>query len=476
MCTCINGGCALSSVCKNGENIIALQNIRSLLPKIEQVRWFLKEHPIDFLCLNETWLNNSIDDAEILIDGYNIIRKDRNNLSTQKPRNTKKPVGGGVLIYVKETYSYKIRNDLVTDDIECLWIEVKLAGISPFLVGTFYRPPSVNKEYNEKIKTNIERAGLDNKQMYITGDFNIDYNNKVSNLITEIEELHGLTQIVKFPTRVTPSSSTSIDLILTTNPELHKNTEPLKIGWSDHYMVFTVIDFKTKNKNANHHKYATFRSYKKFNEHLFIAEIKQSFPHLETDHCSVNESWHKWKDKFLQICDKHAPLRHMRVKNRNNPWIDNDVLEKMYERDHKHRKAVSSKDNELWNQYKCLRNEVTALIRQKKKEYYVSKLETSKTSKEMWSVMNSIVPNKKKSNTIPPEMNANKFNKYFAEIGITLANKHKDVKLQWKNPEYTNSFKFKNPTRKFILKKLIKLPNKSNLDILLIIYVIPYAI
>jgi hypothetical protein len=260
--------------------------------------------------------------------------------------------------------------------------------------------------------------------MYITGDLNIYYNCKVSNLITEIEELHNLNQIVRFSTRVTPTNSTSIDVFLTTNPELHVKTELLKIGLSDHYMVYTIIDFKTKSKKVNH-KYATFRSYKKFNESCFINEIKKSFLQIELDHCNVNESWHKWKDKFLHICDKYAPIRRMRVKNRNNPWIDNEVLDKMYERDHIHKKAVSCKDDELWNQYKLLRNEVTSLIRNKKKEYYVDKLESSKTSKEMWNIMNSIVPNKKNGNTIPPEMDANKFNKYFSEIGLTLANKHR---------------------------------------------------
>jgi hypothetical protein len=346
-----------------------------------------------------------------------------------------------------------------------LWVEVKLPGISPFLVGTFYRPPSVKKEYNDKIKTNIEKASLDNKQMYITGDFNIDYNCKVSNLITEIEDLNNLKQLVRFPTRVTPTSSTTIDIILTTNPELHTKTEPLKIGLSDHYMVFTTINFKSKMRNVDH-KYATFRSYKNFNESAFVNEVKTSFLQIELDQSNVNESWHKWKDKFLQICDKFAPIRRMRVKNRNNPWMDNEVLDKMYERDYIHKKAVSDRDNELWKQYKCLRNEVTSLIRRKKKEYYVTKLESSKTSKEMWNVMKCIVPNKKNGNTIPPEMDANKFNKYFAEIGLTLANKHKDVNLPWKNPDCLKSFKFKSPTNKFILKKLKNLPTKSNLDIL----------
>ena len=46
--------------------------------------------------LDETIANN-----EVLIDGYQIIRKDRNRH------------GGGVLLYIRDTINYKLRNDLM---------------------------------------------------------------------------------------------------------------------------------------------------------------------------------------------------------------------------------------------------------------------------------------------------------------------------------------------------------------------------
>ena len=130
-------------------------------------------------------------------------------------------------------------------------------------------------------------------------------------------------------------------------------------------MVYTIIDLKVKHSNLNH-KYATFRSYKKFNENVFIDDVKKSFVKSVFDNNDINASWEEWKCKFLTICDKHAPIRKMRVKNKNTPWIDNEVLDKMYERDFKHKKAVTSKNEEIWNEYKTLRNDVTQLMRQKR--------------------------------------------------------------------------------------------------------------
>ncbi len=34
--------------------------------------------------------------------------------------------------------------------------------------------------------------------------------------------------------------------------------------------------------------------------------------------------WNKWKDEYLNICNRHAPFKEIRVKDRYNPWITSD--------------------------------------------------------------------------------------------------------------------------------------------------------
>ena len=467
ICTCHIENCKLAEICKRKEITIALLNVRSLYPKIDQLRSFLNQHPLDFLCINETWLNDNIGNSDINIDGYNIVRKDR---KTRMPQTTctnplKKSHGGGVLIYVRDNYSYKLRNDLITNDIECLWIEVKIPGTEPFLINTCYRPPSANKEYNTSIARNIEKACLDGKEMYIFGDFNIDYNTNKVSLIKDLETIHNLSQIVNFDTRITQTTSTCIDLVLTSNPKKHVVTEPFRINLSDHYMVYTVIETKLKQKMANH-KYATFRAYKKFNESAFINDVHNSFKHTDFSKDDMYTSWDKWKCKFLDLCDKYAPIRKMRVRKNHLPWVDGEVLEKIYERDSIHKIAVSGKNDGDWSQYKIIRNEVSNLIKMKKKEYFMSKLTSAKNSKEMWNTMKEIIPNKRNNNSIPPEMNADSFNEYFSTIGLSLAKQHADMGIQWKNPDTLYDFKFASVTSENVKKKLKHLPSKSNLDIL----------
>jgi hypothetical protein len=52
-------------------------NIRSLVNKIDEIRVFCETHKPHVLCLNETWLDTSIADGEIQLDGYSHIRRDK---------------------------------------------------------------------------------------------------------------------------------------------------------------------------------------------------------------------------------------------------------------------------------------------------------------------------------------------------------------------------------------------------------------
>ncbi len=56
---------------------IAHLNVRSLLPKISEIRLLCSELKLSVLGCSETWLDGSILDSEIEIVNYNLIRRDR---------------------------------------------------------------------------------------------------------------------------------------------------------------------------------------------------------------------------------------------------------------------------------------------------------------------------------------------------------------------------------------------------------------
>ena len=79
--------------------------------------------------VTETWLDDSITDSEIAIDGYTLQRKDRNTN------------GGGVCLYVRNGLSFNKREDLEDQELEATWIDLNLKKTHPILIGAVYRPP-----------------------------------------------------------------------------------------------------------------------------------------------------------------------------------------------------------------------------------------------------------------------------------------------------------------------------------------------
>ena len=74
-----------------------LSNIRSLLPKIDDLEIILDQYGVSMAFITETWLNDKIDDAAFYIDGYALARCDRIDR-----------LGGVVCAFIKSTSCLKL--------------------------------------------------------------------------------------------------------------------------------------------------------------------------------------------------------------------------------------------------------------------------------------------------------------------------------------------------------------------------------
>lgn len=66
------------------------------------------DREFEILALNETRLDGSVLNSEVEIEGYEIIRLDRNRS------------GGGVCFYIRNNINYVVRDDLLCKDLEIL--------------------------------------------------------------------------------------------------------------------------------------------------------------------------------------------------------------------------------------------------------------------------------------------------------------------------------------------------------------------
>ena len=128
-------------------------NIRSIVNNLNEIKLLLQHTNFDLLALTETHLTDQIDDSEVYIDGYEIIRMDRKNRS-----------GGGCAIYYKNFLDVVVITKYDTPELEALWVELKLCS-QRLLIGTIYRPPDQTK-FLRKITTSI-RKYMVNQEKYL---------------------------------------------------------------------------------------------------------------------------------------------------------------------------------------------------------------------------------------------------------------------------------------------------------------------
>ena len=118
---------------------IAHLNVNRLVNKLDGVRELMSTYIFDVLALSETWLSPKISDCEVTIPGHSVVRKDRTGSA--------KLNGGGVLLYIRDSIPFTVKNELAANNEELLWIEINRPKCTPPLIAATYKPPNV-KEAN----------------------------------------------------------------------------------------------------------------------------------------------------------------------------------------------------------------------------------------------------------------------------------------------------------------------------------------
>lgn len=234
-------------------------NVRSLLPKISELRYLCQESNVALFSCSETWLDDSILDAEIHIDNYCLLRKDRNRK------------GGGVCAYIRSDLMFKERNDFANTAVEAVWLDILLPKSKPILVGICYRPPD-QRDFYESLDEilNVSNYVL-GQELIILGDLNTDMLKKDLSVFKHFSSFcksYALKQIIVDPTRITPKSRTIIDCILVSDNYKIFRSGVLEAGLSDHNMVYVIR--KLKREAIRQHNTLQIRSLKRYNPQIFV--------------------------------------------------------------------------------------------------------------------------------------------------------------------------------------------------------------
>ena len=262
-------------------------NVNILLLKIDEIRYIAACTKAAVIGITESKFDEFIFQSEIEIDNYDLLRCDRN-------KN-----GRGVASYIRSDISY-VKKDFFPNVIENILFEILLPKITPTTVGIMYRPPS-QTNFLEILNMTFEKVDIDKKEIYILGDSNINMylnsryivsdDNTISSKFPshgvknyhQFCTMHSLKQLIQSPTRVTCSTLTLTDHILTSAPSRVSQKGAIIVGVSDHQLIFCTRKI-SRIKTGGAHKYLNYRSLKNYTADYYKEALKQiDFPNYVND-------------------------------------------------------------------------------------------------------------------------------------------------------------------------------------------------
>ena len=240
--------------------------------------------------IGEAKLDDSISSSEIEIEGYDL-------LSLEQSRR-----GGGVACYIKRSLACNYKENFCKST-ESIFVDIFLPKSKPILVGILYRSPDKNDCVRNLEETFTGCDILENQECYLLGDFKINLFYNAKNIFGkkgytyELKSLPSLTkeylnfgrsysleQLILLPTRITESTATLIDHVLTNSPHKIIQSDVIEMSLSDQELIYCRR--KTTKLKFNKHKELNIRTIKIHTAENFIELLnKIDFSNYETFSC-----------------------------------------------------------------------------------------------------------------------------------------------------------------------------------------------
>ena len=158
----------------------------------------------------------------------------------------------------------------------------------------------------------------ENKESIIAGDMNCNVMKEGDNNTKHIKHIYnsfGYTQLIKNATRTTVDTMTLIDRLATTR----------SINISDKDAVFLVRSMRIP-RIKKHPKLRKARKFKNFENHLFLKDLEALNLHeIKNITKDPNQMWSLWRNLFLGVLDKHAPITEIKIKGNSLPCVTSEM-------------------------------------------------------------------------------------------------------------------------------------------------------
>lgn len=345
----------------------------------------------DLIVITESWLDDSINNAELLPPFYNVIRSDR------KFSLTNRSTGGGVFIAWCNTVNFEpINTDAISSVVPLVDLVACKCTTNHFYIVAVYIPPDISQQDFELFSEVLEVFLID-KPCILLGDFNIPQfsvnfsacaKSTTFNLLCTSLQLKQYNHIVNCNNRL-------LDLVLS-NTILSAAFEvdefplvpvdsyhpPLSISLLISATATNIQTFPSNNNlRYNFHK----ADYQKL--YSDISNVNWTF--LE-NHNNVDCALDDFYNTLYNIFDNSVPKSSFGYKSIYPPWFTKDIIHHLKIKYYYRRKWKATKNQFYNHEFRRLRGICKTLINDSYK-CYMDKVEESilNNPKEIFRYMRS---------------------------------------------------------------------------------------
>ena len=370
-------------------------NIRGLAEsKLKSIKISLCEK-YDIITISETFLG-PLSTADLTLPGFhNIIRRDRPTF------------GGGLAVFIRSTISFKRKFNLDCNDIENLWLEINTLD-GKVLICTVYRPPNncdFWKLFNDNIDYVKSEAGI--HHLNVPGDLNADHETANGKNLKETCLSNDLQIHINEPTRITSSTKTCLDQIISNIPNfVSRSVVDPPVSTNDYCTVGAYLKFKLPFEKAY---YRNIWQYERDDYIGFKADLELTDWNLCFEPDDVDIVCNTFTATFLKIARNFIPNKSVLIRPRDSPWFTGHLHKMRRKVIRLYHKAKEKMNEYHWNCYKSLNKEYHNELDNAEnvyKENLNKSLRTNRNVKGWWKTVNQLL-GRGNDSSYPPVKNPN---------------------------------------------------------------------
>ena len=129
----------------------------------------------------------------------------------------------------------------------------------------------------------------------------------------------GLTQLINSPTRITESSQSLIDVIITINKDIVTSSGVLASSISDQNLIYLLLNLKVPRAKPS---YVSIRSYKNYNPTKFLEDLQFAPFHIMVNFFhDISDQVDVYNTLFLEYLNENEPIKRIKIKAKPNPFV-----------------------------------------------------------------------------------------------------------------------------------------------------------